>query len=275
MKLYAPSEFYRFYRYERTGPGPDELLPVRKSVTMEDVWKNADPALLLWIATRPGVLSAMAKRRVAVYLARTVRHLMFDTRSLRALQTAEAHGHAQTTKSLDDAREAAAIPASDRHNFPAMAAFYTALDDTDQALTGAFTSAKDALLEDLPENEREQGLPSIDARLCAIIRAASPNFANPNASTEPADQPRAPIPAPAQPSASPYKIEKGVPLPPDGRPGRKPGPRYEVLKQMATGDSVLLSKKDATGVHKAAERIGITVRARKVSDDQVRIWRTA
>jgi len=59
--------------------------------TMRDVWRDARPEWLLWVATRPGVLTDRELRLFAVSAARRVQHLMSDPRSVAALDIAERH----------------------------------------------------------------------------------------------------------------------------------------------------------------------------------------
>ena len=76
--------------------------------TMADVWATAKPDWLLWVATRPGVLTDRELRRFAVWSARRVEHLMADPRSLAALDVAERYTTGEATEEdLAAARSAA------------------------------------------------------------------------------------------------------------------------------------------------------------------------
>ena len=77
--------------------------------TMQEAWDNApDPRWVVWIATRPGVLTDRELRLFAVWCARQVQHLMTDQRSLDALDVAERHANGQATdEELSAARDAA------------------------------------------------------------------------------------------------------------------------------------------------------------------------
>ena len=53
------------------------------------VWDTARPEWLVWIATRPGVLTDNELRRFAIFCARNVEHLLTDERSRHAIDVAE------------------------------------------------------------------------------------------------------------------------------------------------------------------------------------------
>ena len=63
--------------------------------TMDDVWRWARTYWLLWVATRPGVLTDRELRLFAVWSARQVQHLMTDARSQAALGVAERHANGE------------------------------------------------------------------------------------------------------------------------------------------------------------------------------------
>ena len=65
--------------------------------TMDDVWRLARPDWLLWVATRPGVLTDRELRLFAVSSARRVQHLMTDPRSVESLDVAERHANGDAT----------------------------------------------------------------------------------------------------------------------------------------------------------------------------------
>ncbi len=80
---------------------------------MEGVWRKAKPAWLLWVATRPSVLTDKELRLFAVFAARQVQHLMTDSRSIAAIDVAErfANGEA-SVEELETANAAARAAAS-------------------------------------------------------------------------------------------------------------------------------------------------------------------
>lgn len=80
--------------------------------TMQEVWNTAKPEWLLWVATRPGVLTDKELRLFAVWCARQVQHLMKDQRSLNALDVAERHAHGLASDEELDAAMAAARDAA-------------------------------------------------------------------------------------------------------------------------------------------------------------------
>ena len=65
--------------------------------TMDEVWAKAKPEWLIWIVTRPGVLTDRELRLFAVWSARQVQHLMTDPRSVAALDVAERHASGEAT----------------------------------------------------------------------------------------------------------------------------------------------------------------------------------
>ena len=75
---------------------------------MADAWRKLGPDWLLWVATRPGVLTDREKRLFAVFCARQVEHLLTDQRSRDAIDTAEKFAKGEATrKELAAARAAA------------------------------------------------------------------------------------------------------------------------------------------------------------------------
>jgi len=78
--------------------------------TMDDVWRLAQPHWLIWVATRPGVLTDRELRLFAVWCARQVQHLMTDARSVAALDVAERHANGEATD--EESRSAAAESAA-------------------------------------------------------------------------------------------------------------------------------------------------------------------
>jgi hypothetical protein len=66
-------------------------------VSMEDAWVKLKLEWLIWVATRPGVLTQRELRKFAVWCARQVQHLMTDARSVAALDVAERHAEGLAT----------------------------------------------------------------------------------------------------------------------------------------------------------------------------------
>jgi len=65
---------------------------------MLEVWSTAKPTWLIWIATRPGVLTERELRLFAVYCARSVQHLLTDPRSIKAIDVAERYANGEATE---------------------------------------------------------------------------------------------------------------------------------------------------------------------------------
>ena len=81
--------------------------------TMNDVWRLTQPHWLIWVATRPGVLTDRELRLFAVWCARHVQHLITDARSVAALDVAERHANGEATdEELSEAWSAAASAAA-------------------------------------------------------------------------------------------------------------------------------------------------------------------
>ena len=59
--------------------------------SMKEVWEKAKPEWLIWVATRPSVLTGKELRLFAVFCARQVQHLMTDPRSIEATNVAEKY----------------------------------------------------------------------------------------------------------------------------------------------------------------------------------------
>lgn len=79
---------------------------------MQEVWEKAKPDWLIWVATRPGVLTDRELRLFAVWCARQVQHLLTDTRSIRAIDVAERYANGDTTDEELAATRAAAWDAA-------------------------------------------------------------------------------------------------------------------------------------------------------------------
>lgn len=67
-------------------------------VSMQDAWNTINQEWLIWIATRPGVLTDRELRLFAVWSARQVQYLMNDPRSVQAIDTAERFANGNVTK---------------------------------------------------------------------------------------------------------------------------------------------------------------------------------
>jgi hypothetical protein len=94
--------------------------------SMEDAWAKLKPQWLLWVATRPGVLTDRELRKFAVWCARQVQHLMTDARSVAALDVAERHAEGLATDEELHAAWAAADAAADAAAAAAWAAAWAA-----------------------------------------------------------------------------------------------------------------------------------------------------
>lgn len=67
------------------------------------------------------------------------------------------------------------------------------------------------------------------------------------------------------------KIEKNIPIP--SLPER--GFTTKALRLMEIGDSIVVSSHNKTSWHPTASHIGIKITLRKISDTEIRVWRTA
>lgn len=76
--------------------------------TFEDVWANARPGWLLWVATSPGVLTDKEFRLFACWSVRQVWHLLTDDRSRTAVEVSERYANGLAT----DGELAAALAAA-------------------------------------------------------------------------------------------------------------------------------------------------------------------
>ena len=79
---------------------------------MQQAWSTAKPTWLIWIATRPGVLTERELRLFAVWCARQVQHLLTDPRSIKAIDVAERYANGEATKEELDVAWAAACDAA-------------------------------------------------------------------------------------------------------------------------------------------------------------------
>jgi len=147
-------------------------------VSMEDAWAKLKPRWLLWVATRPGVLTQRELRKFAVWCARQVQHLMTDPRSVAALDVAERHADGLATdeelnaawdaagRASWDAARAAAGDAADAARASALAdARYAADAARAAALALARAAAGDAAKD-----------AAKDAQAAWLRENAKPNF---------------------------------------------------------------------------------------------------
>lgn len=82
---------------------------IRNCKDMNDVWDTCRDEWLIWLATREGVLTTQELQRFALFGANSVKHLMRDKRSLKALEVIERYLEDNATKEdLADAARAAA-----------------------------------------------------------------------------------------------------------------------------------------------------------------------
>ena len=80
--------------------------------SMIDAWDKLPPEWLVWVATRPGVLTDKELRLFAVFCVRSVEHLLTDQRSKNAIEVAEQFVNGDATDeelaaAWSDARDAA------------------------------------------------------------------------------------------------------------------------------------------------------------------------
>jgi hypothetical protein len=80
--------------------------------SMIDAWNKLPPEWLVWVATRPGVLTDKELRLFAVFCVRSVEHLLTDQRSKNAIEVAERFVNGDATDeelaaAWSDARDAA------------------------------------------------------------------------------------------------------------------------------------------------------------------------
>jgi len=112
---------------------------------MQEVWSAAKPEWLIWVATRPGVLTERELRLFAVCCARSVQHLLTDPRSIEAITIAERYANGEATEEeLAAARDAAWIAARAAARDAARAAAWTADKDAAMAAGRAPTWAEDS-----------------------------------------------------------------------------------------------------------------------------------
>ena len=120
---------------------------------MDEVWQNAKPEWLVWVATREGVLTDKELRLFAVWSARRVQHLMTDDRSITALDVAERYANGNATdEELKAARDAAWRAVRDARATP-WSAFNAAAAAAEEARVAwsAFNAAAAAVAEEARE----------------------------------------------------------------------------------------------------------------------------
>ena len=120
--------------------------------TMQEAWTTAKPQWVVWIATRPRVLTSSELRLFAAWSARQVQHLMKDPRSIAALDVAERHANGEATDEDLAAARSAAWDAEAAAGDAAWSAAEAAARDA--ARTAAWTAAWDAQSEWLRDNTK-------------------------------------------------------------------------------------------------------------------------
>lgn len=105
---------------------------IKNCRSMHDAWLRLRPDWLLWVATRPGVLTEKDLRRFAVHCARSVQHLLTDDRSKSAIAVAERYTSGEASDEELRVARATALDAT-------LAAFNAA-----RAASNAASAASDA-----------------------------------------------------------------------------------------------------------------------------------
>ena len=134
--------------------------------SMLAAWQTLKSDWLVWVATRPGVLTDRELRLFAVFCARQVEHLLTDQRSKDGIAIAErfANGEA-TTADLDAARAAARVAANAASDAASDTAGVAALDAARVAARVAANAASDAASD-------TAGVAALDAAGVAALDAA-------------------------------------------------------------------------------------------------------
>jgi hypothetical protein len=148
---------------------PGREWAVENCADMAGVWATARPQWLMWIATRPGVLTARELRLCAVQAARRVEHLMTDRRSKDAIAIAERHANGLAT---DEELAAARADAAEAF-IAATAAAYTTAAAACAYTTAAAYAAADAAAADAAA---AAAAASWEATAAWLRETTSPNF---------------------------------------------------------------------------------------------------
>lgn len=114
--------------------------------TMQEVWENAKPEWLIWLATRKGVLAEKDLHRFSCWSVRQIWHLLTDERSRNAVIVKERWIEGEATdEELSAADAAATASASDaRASAATSAAAWAATSAAAAAARGAAAAARDA-----------------------------------------------------------------------------------------------------------------------------------
>lgn len=91
---------------------PSTRMRAKSFTSLEDAWQNCTPDDLVWVATRPAVLTEKELRMFAVFCARSVQHLLRDPRSHTAIEVGERYAQGKATvEELKNARADALVVA--------------------------------------------------------------------------------------------------------------------------------------------------------------------
>jgi hypothetical protein len=76
---------------------------VENCETMEDVWRDAKPSWLVWVATRPDVQTVRGYRLLTLHAANSVRHFLTDERISAAIDVGQRYvdGRAEVSEVVD------------------------------------------------------------------------------------------------------------------------------------------------------------------------------
>ncbi len=111
--------------------------------TMAEVWEKAQPSWVVWVATRPGVLTDKELRFFAVYCARQVEHLLTDSRDRESVKVAYAQAAVQIA-----ARTAYSVQFSASLAYTAAVYAAMATSDLSTASNGGISAAYASIRED-------------------------------------------------------------------------------------------------------------------------------
>jgi hypothetical protein len=111
--------------------------------TMAEVWEKAQPSWVVWVSTRPGVLTVEELRLFAVSCARQVEHLLTDSRDRESVKVAYAQAAVRVA-----ARTAYSVQFSPSLAYAA--AVYAAMATSDLSTTsnGGISAAYASIRED-------------------------------------------------------------------------------------------------------------------------------